>query len=207
MNTKDVAVAVAVFLMTACTPSGMTANPANTSDKEPAGMDNTPPTPDKTTSQVDAAALLGGLLRLIEGSKDIGDFTPERLEAELGMPIKAVADAKWAGSQQLTSDWWVNAMLYPQPSSGQRVFLFDFGPEPPETHPPMTGICSMDMEQFGQQLAKQGMQHETMRGEHEMALSERYTREGLGVEVTGQSEADDQEALRGHQCVKMVLVY
>lgn len=206
MNTKDAAVAVAVFLLTACTPYGMTATPANTSDKEPAGMDTTPATPDKAAPRADASALLKGLLRLIEGSKDIGDFTPERLEAELGMPIKSLDDANWGGSELLTSDWRANVRVYPHPLNGQRTFVLDIGPEESESNPPMTAICSVDMERFGQQLTKQGMHHETMRGEHGMAQSERYTRQGLEVEVMGRQEADEPEALNRHQCVNMVVI-
>ncbi len=170
-------------------------------------METTPAKPGQTPATIDASTLLEGLLRLIEGSKDTSDFTPQRLEAELGVPIQAANEANWGGSQRLTKDWWVHVMVSPNPLSGQRTFVLDFGPEPPESSPAMTTICTMDMKMFGQRLIKQGMKHETMQGEHGMPLSERYTRQGIGIDVTPRQESDEPEALRAHQCVKMVHIY
>ena len=169
-------------------------------------METTPAKPEQPRADVDAAAMLEGLLRLIEGSKDIGDFTPERIEAELGIPIKSMDDANWGGSEPLTRDWWANVRVYPHPLSGQRTFVLDIGPDQPESEPPMTAICSMDKEAFGQRLVEQGMRHETMLGEHGMALSERYMRQGLDIEVMGRPEAKRPESLGRHQCVSMVVI-
>ena len=170
-------------------------------------METTPAKPEQPRADVDAAAMLEGLLRLIEGSKDTNDFTRQRLEAELGMPIDATDDVNWGGSQRLTSEWRVNVLVSPHPLSEQRTLVLDFGPEPSESSPPMTGICGMDVNQFGQRLVKQGMTHETMQGEHGMVWSERYTRPGLEVDVTPQPEADEPDDVRTHQCVKMVHIH
>lgn len=211
MNLKDAALLFAVFLLMACTPAGTTATPPDISDKEPVGMDTTPTaTPTATNppaATVDATKVLEGLLRLIEGSKDIDDFTPERLEAELGISIKAVDSANWGGSALLTNQWRVNALVYPHPLSGQRTFLLDIAPVRKESQPPMAPICSMGMEQFGQRMIQQGMNHETMQGEHGMVLSNRYTREGFEIEVTGQPEEEGEgRKAQAHDCVQMVLI-
>ena len=201
MRPHGTATAALAVLLAACAPSGVTASQAQPHDKENPGMDTTRPAHDDGTPT--APQLLEGLLRLIEGSASVKDFTPERLEQELKLPIKVVSEDNWGASVRLTADWWVNLDQSP---SRTNAFLLRFGPDQPEAVPPMSGICGLDMEQFGRRLVGLGLQHETNYVEHGRALSERYSRPGLEVEVLSRSEADAPEEKRQHQCVQMVIV-
>jgi hypothetical protein len=205
MQLNGTALAMVALLLTACAPSAVTANTDLSGTKEPRGMEQ--PTNPEQLDTPTAAQLLEGLLRLIESSDSVKDFTPERVEAELGMRVEVQDERRWGSSQQLTQDWWANAAMYPYPLSGAPTFSFQFGPAQPDTRPAMTPICSMDLEQFGRRLVQQGMRHETNYGEHGMPLSERYSRPGLEVEISGRQEADQPESLSGHMCLELVLIH
>jgi len=203
MQLNGPALAMVALLLTACAPSAVTANTSLPGDKEPHGMEQ-PKNPEQRDAPT-ATQLLEGLLRLIESSGNVKDFTAERLQKELGVRIEVQDRDGWGASGAIDDTWWYG-MSMQHATTQDAVFTFTFAPGQRDTTPAMTAICAIDMAMLGERLARQGMQHSTHRAEHGLPLSERYSRSGLRVEVFGRQEADEPEDVRRHQCVQRVVI-
>lgn len=203
MQPQGPATTLLALVLAACAPSGMTASQAHPHDKETTGMDTGTRANDHGAPT--AEQLLEGLLRLIETSKDISDFTLERLEAQLGVPMKVSSDTQWGGSGKIDPLWWYGVSME-HAGSGRANLTLAFQPDRDGASPPMTSICGFDQAQFGARLVALGMQHETDFGEHGRILAEKYLRRGLEVEVLTRNEADEPDDKRLRRCVEAVIV-
>ena len=204
MQLNGTALAMVALLLTACAPSAVTANTDLSGTKEPRGMEQptNPEQPDAPT----ATQLLEGLLRLIESSGSVKDFTPERVEKDLGVPLKASGEDRWGAGAQVSPDWWVGLSVHRVSVADRVEFLLQFEPDQGNATPSMTSICVPDAQAFGDRLVESGMAHETNYVEHGFPLSEKYTRPGLEVEVFSRPEPGESKVTPRHYCVQMVIV-
>lgn len=177
--------------------------------------------------RLSAEQALRRLLELIRTSKSISEFTPQRLEEAMGVPIQQW-EKEYGFGERLTPHWTYGFVM-PNPTHGfakpdslkrsrRQRFDFSFNPRP-NTSPDMTEICRLDFEQFAAELRQMGFSRDSVYDSPPQMLDERYrlphgglmydvfARPGMNVEVTPRGEGHEPIEKIGHLCVKWVWIY
>lgn len=160
------------------------------------------------------------MLELIRTSKTIADFTPERLEQVMGVPISPRGDG-YGFYEPLTLQW-SHVFFVEEVKAGlsitkpHRQFQFLFTPNSPGTSPSMTDICQVDFDKFAIELEVMGFSRgsyydsppqppsEEFRLPHGRLMYDYFDRPDMRIEVYPRGESNERAA---HNCVEWVFVY
>lgn len=173
--------------------------------------------------RITAELALLRVLELIRTSKTMEDFTPERAEQVMGVPLKSW-EAGYGFDEPLTPTWHQGFSMEKifDSSTGTRRprFEFAFSPNPPDATPPMTDICKVDFDQFKAALQAMGFQGQSIydspphalpgqeRLPHGRWMYDSFNRPGMRVEVYPEWEhAPIPSGDMGRTCVKQVYIY
>lgn len=147
------------------------------------------------------------LLQLLRNSRDLGDFTPERVSKAFDVEVRAAGDTFGYGFE-VTSDWIQNFDY----SAKYKRFRFGFDPVHAGKNPEMNGVC-YQLDRLASELEAMGFSKEEKRGEHGrlMNYSFQRVRDGIPemrIEVMphGEREAADGKGI-GRTCVRTVYIY
>lgn len=157
-----------------------------------------------------SSAMMNGLIKLIESSRSISDFTPERLAFYLKTTIRH-GDANNYGSLEEITDQWLLAVAVNLGSANGPRFELYFQDVPLNSSPPMTRICNPDFERFTSSLEKSGFSRDKYYGLHgslgwDSFSDNRTSGRKLTIEVYPLGEADEPADLIGHLCIKRIVI-
>jgi hypothetical protein len=173
--------------------------------------------------KITAEQALQRVLELIRTSKTIADFTSERVQQVMGVPLKS-----WEGGfgfdEPVTPAWHHGFSMEKifDSSTGTRRprFEFAFSPNPPDSEPSMRDICPVDVDHFEAALQAMGFTGQSVydsppqplpgqeRLLHGRRMYDSFDRPGLRVQVYPQWEhALTPETGMGRMCVKQVYIY
>ena len=158
------------------------------------------------------------LLELIRTSHSINEFTPQRLQEVMGVPVDTWEKDHYGFGERLTPQWFYG---FEVDSTGEqpreRRFDFSFNPHL-DTSTPMTDICQIDFEQFSAELQKMGFSRAPYYDSPPFALNDRdrlphgrrmydvFGRAGMRIQVYPRGQANEPIEKISHLCVKMVLI-
>lgn len=154
-------------------------------------------------SEATAEQLLTRLLKLIKSSTGIGDFTAN-LEPALGVSMQHVGPGKSGYRARLTPNWNCTLIVYQTYALGPRVLLDFFTTSGSRT--PMTGICGVDVRKFTSELTLAGFSNSVRYGEHGWRMGNLLQRDGLSIELSACSEADQPQDKFQHRCIRSIVV-
>lgn len=161
-----------------------------------------PPLPQ---SEATAEQLLSRLLELIKHSTSIADFTAATVGSALGVRLHTFAPGRAGYRARLTPEWSVTLSTHQKYALGPRVLL-DFVCEA-TGRVPMTGICQVDVKMFTGELSRAGFSNTVHYGEHGWRMGNLLERDGLTVELSACSEADQPQDKFEHRCIRSILVH
>ncbi len=168
------------------------------------------------TPKITVEQALTRLLDLIRTSKTVEEFTPERVEQVMQVPIEWARDGsdRFGYGELVTAQWNLG---FGADRTGGANFELSLNPIPPGASPEMTGLCQMDFDRFTEKLEELGFSRShnydflppPIPGEehlhrHARLLSDSFQGPGMFVDVFPQGENRENA---GHFCVQMVLIY
>lgn len=156
-------------------------------------------------SEATAEQLLNRLLELIKHSTSIADFTAATVGSALGVRLYTFAPGRAGYRARLTREWSVTITTHQKYALGPRMLL-EFVRESPG-RVPMTGICQVDVRKFTSELSPVGFSNTVHYGEHGWRMGNLLERDGLTVELSACSEADQPQDKFEHHCIRSVLVH
>jgi hypothetical protein len=180
-----------------------------------------------TTPKITAEQALRRLLTLISTSLSVEDFTPERLEQVMGVPIEWANDGakRYGFGTSLTPQWDIGFGVNRIQESKKEWPRFEFflDPNPRGTFPPMTDICQFDYDHFTAELEAMGFhrapyydfQPQAPIGQqpllHGRLMYDIFSHpdKRMLIEVSPEGEGirtQDQGIKPGRGCVKMILI-
>ncbi|MCL1960195.1 MAG: hypothetical protein FWG56_00070 [Desulfovibrionaceae bacterium] len=178
---------------------------------------NTPTVSPKITAE----QALRRLLTLISASLSVENFTPERLEQVMGVPIK-----HWEGGygygfeEDITPQWIFRFMVSEDTALGKKErhprFELNFIPSVLGASPPMTDICQFDYDHFTAELEAMGFDREPYYdalapGPRQPLMYDSFYNpdKRMLIEVYPKGEGvrtQDQGSKPGRGCVKMIII-
>jgi len=178
------------------------------------GQDTSPLHPKLTPEQG-----LTRLLELIRNSRDLSEFTPERMNQALRVEV-VFSNGDYGFGEQVTPQWAHNFVMHKE----LQRFEFSFDPMTPGTSPEVTDICQLDFDKFSDELVAMGFAREPYYdsappapfGEERlphgrlMYYSFNRMKDGLSemtIHAYLQGEANDPPEKVRHDCIKMIHVF
>lgn len=160
----------------------------------------------KATPQpkLDAEAALAKVLELIRGSKNIRDFTAERLTKVTGLPMN-FDGTRFGAGETLTPEWRYGFYVNPDAMNGP-LFMFDFDPVDGNATPPATPICELDFDAFARELEGMGFEQEVRYGEHNRIVAYDFYRPGMWVSVGEEGEDNEPPEKLAHRCIRSITI-
>jgi hypothetical protein len=147
------------------------------------------------------------LLELVRTSRNVADFTPDRLTEAFGVELQVSGDAYGHGAK-VSPDWFQNFDY----NGKYKRFRLSFDPVRRGESPDIAQVCH----EFGNltsELEGMGFQKQEKRGEHGRLVQYSFERLRDGVpemriEVTPESGIEDDAASGGSRaCVRSIYIY
>jgi hypothetical protein len=152
-----------------------------------------------------AEELLLHLLNIITHLQSTSDLTVENLSAAMQRPALMFGTRYFGYEGTLTSEWGYALEVDKAGTSAARLDL-NFIDTTPEKRATATDICKVDFDQFAALLGGAGFKRETIRGEHNRIVYDRFDRQNLSVTVASISETSKPSGEPMHACVRLVTV-
>lgn len=154
--------------------------------------------------KLDAEAVTLKVLELIRSSKNIADFTPERISEITGVEMKSYDENSYSATEVLTKRWRYVIDMSKATANGPQ-FMLGFFPAESGQSPPSSDICKTSFSSFSKELESSGFSRETTYGEHGMIINYLFDRDGLTVRASTIGNSDESDKNK-RECVYMIVV-
>jgi hypothetical protein len=155
-------------------------------------------------SHVSADQLLSRVLDLVRTTHDPAELTHARVESAIQLPMLEIDDTAVGHAAWLTPRWF----YWFEFEEGPRfwpTFVLRFT-SPDDENASMTGIATIDFEQFAAALIDAGFERDEDRGELGEILSFEFRRDKMLVEIATRSENPQAPDLMTHACIRSIAV-
>lgn len=151
------------------------------------------------------------LLELIRTSRQLADFTSERVSQAMGVDMQP--SSRNAGDysfyEPVTSEWLQGLDF----SRQHQRLRFSFDPVQPGTSPDLASVCQFDFDQFASALEAGGFKRSQNLGEHGRLLGYTFERMRDGkpemrLEITPEgAQAGSDGTATSRSCIRTIYVY
>ena len=151
------------------------------------------------------------LLRLIRDSRDLSDFTPERVGEAMGVEMEFSSSGREEyGFYEPVTPEWLQGLDF---SKKHQRLRFSFDPREPGSSPDLTDVCQFDFERFSAELEAIGFTKAPSHGEHGRLTHYTFERVKDGtremrLDITPEGEhAWKEQTGSGRACIRSVYIH